>query len=120
MSYDLGFWSSQHPITLSEAVQIYTELCESNTANLVPRASAQMDVSRFRDRLTKLYPELSSFSDEEIDECVWSCSFDASPVHIIVCMSYSRVGEVVPYALQVALENNLVTYDPQKDVVVNP
>ena len=119
MSYDLCFWSSLLPVSLNDAGQIYNQLCDGNTAILTPRASAEADVSLFRSRLTLVYPELSSFSDEKIDDCVWNSSFDASFAHIIVYMSYSRVGEVVPYAIEVALENNLVTYDPQKDVVVN-
>ncbi len=119
MSYDLCFWSSRVPVLPSDAERIYLQLCDNNEV-LEPGANAEINLQHFWEALTNRYPEPASFSNDDIDNCVWSCSFDVSTAHIMVCMSYSRKGEVVPYALQIASEHELAVYDPQKNVLINP
>ncbi len=88
MSYDLCFWSSRVSVLPGDAEHMYLQLCDNHEV-LEPGINAEINLQHFQEALTARYPELDSFSDDDIDDCVWSCDFDVSTAHILVCMSYS-------------------------------
>jgi hypothetical protein len=66
------------------------------------------------DRLTSTFPCLSSLSDDEIDEGVWS---DGPLIHnfgqraAVLGISYSRVDEVLPFVIETANDLGLIVLD---------
>ena len=74
MSFDLGVWHSDVPLTDDEAAEIYTKLCESKLA----LSGENKAVEAFYNELTSRWPEIDTVPDkiDDTDYCPWSCALD--------------------------------------------
>ena len=111
MSFDLAVMSLAKSIALDEAASIYAELCDGNYEILGP--SEKIDA--FYSELISRYPDIDSYSDDEVDECPWSVEIDVSDGAVLVCMVWSRVEEVAPHVIKLAAKHDLSCYDPQNE-----
>jgi len=68
MSFDLGVWHSEVPLTDKEAAEIYVHLCE----NWPYLEGDSLSVAAFYDDLTRRWPEIDTVPEEEIDNKVLS------------------------------------------------
>lgn len=116
MSFDLAVMNLQEPITSAEAGDLYAELCEGNIDVVAP--SENIDL--FYQELTSKYPDIDSYSDDEVDSCPWSVELDVSDGAGVMCMVWSRVEEVAPFVMQLANKHRLACYDPQEEKIWLP
>ena len=58
--------------------------------------------------------------DSEVDNSPWSSSLEPSDRHLVMCMSYSRANEVVPFVERLAATHGLVCWNPQSGIVKWP
>jgi len=69
---------------------------------------------KLHDRLTAKYPCISTLSDDEVDEGVWSGGplwNDFGHRAAVLGMVYSRVAEVLPFLVKTANDLDLVVFD---------
>jgi hypothetical protein len=118
MSFDLGFWHEDRPITVQQAAKVYGQLCEGNAAVVTQHPALAL----FLHDLTQHYPPIGSYADEEQEHarCPWSCAWDLTPGSAIVCMRWSYAQELTSRLLQMASTYGLVCYNPQRDEVYLP
>jgi hypothetical protein len=119
MSFDLGVWYPDRPLSSAEAGQRYARLCEGDTTGLLEHAAVQA----FYDELVAEHPEIDDIPEERIDDheyCPWSIAMDRSPSHVIMCCVWSRAEYVREYVGNLAAKHGLVLYDPQEDAAVFP
>ena len=119
MSYDLVVWSHA-PRTVKDADAIYQRLCVGDTSLLQPEPDAAARVRAFVTQLTKHYPPMSAYADDDIDDCPWNSEFSQSEVHIVMTLAYSRASEASPFIAALADRCGLVYYDPQMNGVRLP
>jgi hypothetical protein len=108
MSYDLAVWHEGKTITAVEAQAKYEQLCGGEK---LERDHAVRD---FVSKLTKNYPQIDDFDEDDLDDCPWSCEFDQSPGHCILNLRWDAVDELVPVIISIAKTSGLVCYDPQQ------
>jgi hypothetical protein len=111
MSFDLAVMNIETPISSEEAAEIYGELCEGNYDILRPSEK----IATFYKELIDKYPDIDSYSDNEVDDCPWSVEIDVSDGAVVMCIVWSRVEEVAPFAMRLAEKHGLACYDPQDD-----
>ena len=116
MSYDLAVWKEMQPVTTAVATATYGRLCEGDLEAATPDPA----IARFHEELLARYPPLAHLSDDELDSSPWSCSIDISDRHAIMCMSYSRAGEVLAFVQSLAAKHELILFNPQGPMVVFP
>ena len=116
MSFDLAVWFESAPITNEEATQKYLRFAEGDVAD----ASEHPGVERFLEELSARYPDLDELADEQIDDSPWSCGFDRSGAHVLMCMRWGVPKEVLDLIAALAEEHGLVLYDPQGSEVHLP
>jgi hypothetical protein len=116
MSYDLAVWHAGKPITATEALAIHAKLCDGDISVVQPHAS----LNGFLAELVRSYPAIDAWPMDEIDSCPWSCSFDTSEGHVLICMVYSRAHDIVPFVESLAGTHDLVCFDPQRSFVAYP
>lgn len=116
MSYDLALWHEDRPITTDEACDYYTRLAEDDSLVINPYAG----IDGFVADLTAEFPATEDTPDEDIDSCPWSCEFERSPGHVVICMSSSRIEEVLPLIHELAAKHDLVCFNPQWPGVTYP
>lgn len=111
MSFDLAVINVESRISPEAAAEIYAELCDGNYDVLQP--SAKIDA--FYQELIGKYPDIDSYSDDDVDDCPWSVEIDVSDGAVMMCMVWSRVEEVAPFVMSLAEKHGLACYDPQDD-----
>ena len=116
MSFDLAVLNIEHPISSEKAAEIYSELCSGNYEILQP--SEKIDA--FYQELIEKYPDIDSYSDDEVDECPWSVEIDVSDGAVVMCMVWSGVEEVAPFVMELAQKHDLACYDPQDGKLYPP
>lgn len=116
MSYDLAVWHVSRPITTEEAADIYDRLGEPDLTGV----ELYPGVSAFMAELTAQYPQIDDWPEEDIDNCPWSVQFEHSDSYVVICMSHSRVSEIVPIVEEFAAKHDLVCFNPQWPCVVYP
>ena len=116
MSFDLAVMNLRGPVTSAEAGELYAELCEGN----VDVVASSENIDLFYQELTSKYPDIDSYSDDEVDNCPWSVELDISDGAVVMCMVWSRVEEVAPFVMQLAAKHNLACYDPQEEKIWLP
>src|ERR1017187_6406166 len=116
MSFDLGVWYSDEPLTDEDAGDLYVKLCEQRWIPVEESAA----VDAFYAELTSRYPEIDSIPEEELENCPWSCAHDRSGLHVLMAITWSRCVEIAPVVLKVAARHGLVCYDPQESKVHLP
>jgi hypothetical protein len=116
VSFDLAVWFESAPITNEDATQKYLRFAEGDVAD----AAEHPGVERFLVELSARYPDLDELPDDQIDDSPWSCGFDRSGAHVLMCMRWSVPKEVVDLIAALAEKHGLVLYDPQGSEVHLP
>lgn len=116
MSFDLAVLNTDGPLSAEEAAGIYNELCDGNYEILQP--SEKIDA--FYQELIQKYPDIDSYSDDEIDNCPWSVELDVSDGAVVMSIVWSRVEEVAPYVRSLAKKHDLACFDPQDQQLYLP
>jgi hypothetical protein len=116
MSFDLAVMNIEKPLTSSEATEIYHQLCEGNYDALPP--SEKIDA--FYQELTQQYPDMESYSDDDIDDCKWSVDLDVSDGAVVMSMVWSASEKMVNFITNLAEKHDLALYDPQDETVYLP
>lgn len=111
MSFDLAVMNVESRISSEAAADIYGELCDGNYDVLKP----SVKIDAFYQELITRYPDIESYSDDDVDECPWSVEIDVSDGAVMMCIVWSRVEEVAPFVMRLAEKHGLACYDPQDD-----
>ena len=116
MSYDLCVWHSDLPPDDEQAGDLYVKLCEERW---VP-AEENPATLAFYNELSARYPEIDDVSEEDLDDCPWSCAHDRPGLHVLMAIRWSKYGEVTPVVYELAGRHGLVCYNPQEGKVILP
>jgi hypothetical protein len=119
MSFDLGVWKSEAPLTHEQAAGIYVNLCE----NWPYLEGESRSVGTFYDELTRRWPELDTVPEEQIDNmqyCPWSSALSRSGMAVVMSCVWSISDEVAAFVKELANKHGLVLFDPQSGSVVLP
>jgi hypothetical protein len=118
VSFDLGVWHSDKALSVEEAGELYMKLCEQTWIPI----EEHLAVESFYRELCRTYPEIDTFSADEVDDCPWSCAHDRSGFHVLIAMSYGdRTTAVAQFVVDLAKKHDLICYDPQgPDVYLPP
>jgi hypothetical protein len=115
MSFELGVWREDGPVTAEGAGDKYERVAEQNP----PDGEPDPQVAAFHQEITSRFPDLDDLPDED-DSSPWMDYLDLSADGLFMKIAFSRVGEMAPYVIELAAKYGLVCYDPQEDVVHNP
>lgn len=112
MSFDLVVWLGDG----RDAVAKYGRL------RARPRDAVEPSppVAAFYRELTERYPELTSLSDEEIENGVWSAGLCVWPDAMSMTAVWPRAEEVYGFVVELAERHKLVVFEPQNEVVREP
>lgn len=119
MSYGLAVWHQSSKITNEEAAKIYIALCEEDISGVESHPS----VEGFYTDVTSKHPEIDDIPEEEIDDhdlCPWSCAFDRSPGHLIMCCIWPKSKCVAALIFELAEKHGLAVFDPQSETINYP
>ena len=114
-AFYLGVWACLTPISSEEAAHQYQLL-----KDLGSERRFDDKVYAFYSRLSSLYPEVETLSEEELDGSPWACSMEVSGSHVIMAIVPEQSEKVVPQVLVLAEEHALVCFDPQAGKVYLP
>lgn len=109
MSFQLGIWFSEKPLSLSGAGELFDQMAEGKTAGL--RANA--GVKAFFNQLVRRYPSLDNWPSENLDECPWADPPEYRPTHVMLSLLDEFVEPLEAVVVDLALDNGLLVYDPQ-------
>jgi hypothetical protein len=115
MSFDLGFWHEDRPLTADEAGERYAELCDGND-----RIVTAYPVVYFIEELAQRYPPIGAYEDDDLDDCPWNCAWDVGQGSVVVCIAWSRADELTPILIELAHHHELLCYNPQRSEVYLP
>jgi hypothetical protein len=119
MSFDLGVWHSDVPLSDKEAAEIYVHLCQD-----WPYLKGEShSIVSFYDELTRRWPEIDTVPDEEIDNleyCPWSCALSHSDIAVVTSCVWSMADEVEAFVRELAQRHRLVLFSPQSGSVYLP
>ena len=111
MSHDLGFFSFKKNVSTEEIREAYLHSCEGGAADW----PSSPEFHSFVHALEEKYPEISTYSDDDVDNCPWSCDFDKGDGYVIVSMVFSRAEEIGNYVWDLIQQYPVIVYDPQSD-----
>lgn len=116
MSFDLGFWHEDQPITAEQALQVYLQLCENNDTAVKPHPN----IALFLQEVTQHYPQIDDYPEEKLEECPWSIQWDVTSGSVIFCMTWPAGRKLASLFIQMAQKHDLVCYNPQQREVYLP
>ena len=119
MSFDLGVWNSEGPITDGQASEIYGRLCE-DWPYLEGESKA---VEAFYQELIQRWPEIDTILEDEVgdfDRCPWSCALERSGRAVVMACVWSKATDVAQFVERLARKHGLVLFDPQSGRVTLP
>ncbi len=120
MSYDLSVLSVRRAICRNEAIATISALNQEDASSPVPTLIESARVQDFVTELESAYPQISSYSDDEVDSCPWSCDFYPEATHVTLCCSYSRSSEIVRHVLPLAHSLDLAVFDFVAELIYLP
>lgn len=115
MSFDLAVWHESSAIDSRAAQKKYEAMCAG-----VDLPMQHESIAQFINVVTREYPQIDDWDEDDLDDCPWSCEFDESPGHCILNIRWGREEELVPKLIHMAKELGLTCYDPQSGVVHHP
>lgn len=116
MSYDLAIWHGTRDLSSEEAELEFANLCQADATLVHPNARLEA----FVNQLTKKYPKLDDLPEDRLDESPWTSGFDTLENFCHLPIAWSRIEEVVPYTIKLALQHGLTCLDPQSGRVYQP
>lgn len=120
MSYSLMFSITPIPEDDSEAWDEFDEREEENEDLEKPPHPLMV---KLIETLMEKYPCISTLSDEEVDNTIWSDGPLMSNIIgdlCILAVSFSKVEEALPFIKETAKNLGLVFYDGQEEVIYRP
>lgn len=117
MSYNIAVVNFRLPETFKDACNLVNPAVE---VDVVGVAKIYQD---FHDQVTRIFPCLCSLSDDEVDDSVWSDGPLINNFMVkapVIGFVYSRVNEVLPVVIELALKMGLSVLDWQSKKVYNP
>lgn len=119
MSFDLGVWHAEEPLTDREASDTYLRLCEE-----WPFLEGDHPaVNAFYEELVKHWPEIDTIPEEKVgdfDFCPWSCELNHSGVAVVMSCVWPKATAVAEYVAELARKHGLLFFDPQAGRVTLP
>jgi hypothetical protein len=119
MSFDLGVWHSDEPLTDRQAGEIYLRLCEQ-----WPYLEGETPaVATFYQELIEHWPEIDTVPEEKVgdfDFSPWSCELCHSGVSVVMSCVWSKADDVASYVKLLARKHELLLFDPQANRVTLP
>lgn len=115
MSYDLAFWYESGSLDAAAAYHKYEAMADgdSGVSTKSPR------VAEFHRDVLKAYQDLTEdTTEEEADQSPWTSSVYFNGECVLVNIVWSRKSEVADALITMARNRGLVTYDPQRELVV--
>lgn len=109
MSFQLGVWFSDKPVSLGGAGEAFDLLFDGKPAGLRPHAG----VKAFFNQLVKRYPSLDNWPSEDLDDCPWADPPEYRPTHVLLSLLDEFVEPLEAVVVDLALEHGLLVYDPQ-------
>ena len=119
MSFDLGVWFPHKRLSVDQASDLYSSLCDGDTSGVAPHPA----VDTFYAELTAKHPEIDTIPEDRLDDhdyCPWSCALDKSDAHVIMPCVWSKADYVGEYVHTLAAKHGLAVYDPQSDTITYP
>ena len=116
MSYDLGVFFTQRPLSADDAMERYSAYCSGDFAHFLEPSPS---IERFLKDLTDRYPQIDDVTEDQLDDCPWSIAFDVSDGHVLMPMVHSKADEVAPFVVTLAGRHGLVCVDPQDGRVLS-
>ncbi len=116
MSYDLGVFYTEKPLTDEDAVARYVAYCEEQ--DLTPFIEPSPRIAAFLKELTDRYPQLHDMADEELENCPWHGSFDVSKGHVLMPITYFWAPDLSEVVVDLAAKHGLVCVDPQSSEIL--
>jgi hypothetical protein len=120
MSYDLSVWSVNRVISRSEAIATLKALNQDEALSSIDTLSKSSRVQEFVTELEQTYPQISSYADDDVDTCPWSCDFFTEATHVTLSCSYSRSSEIVRHVLPLAHRHELAVFDFATELIYLP
>lgn len=111
MSHDLGFFTYKKGAATEEIRKAYLSSCEGSKVEW----PVDSNFNNFVLALENQYPQISSYPDDEVDNCPWASDFDKGKGHLIVSMVFSRSQEVGNFIWEILQKYKVIVYDPQLD-----
>ncbi|MFF9034274.1 hypothetical protein ACF090_02250 [Streptomyces sp. NPDC014892] len=115
MSYDLAFWYEEDAVDAAAAYAKYDAMTdgESGVVARNPR------VLEFHRDVLRIHPDLSEdMSEEEAERSPWNSSVYCNGECVLVSIAWSRKSEIVAALVDMARRRGLLTYDPQREAVI--
>src|SRR5688572_29801628 len=109
MSCDFAVWHTPSRLTNDEAARVYQALCNGDTSGVAPSAG----IAAFYAEITALHPEIDTIPEdriEDLDHSPWSCAFDRSEGHVILCCVWSRAEHVGDMVRRLARKHGLACF----------
>ena len=119
MSCDFAVWLPARRLSNHEAGALYSRLCDGDTTGLQDTPA----IDAFYEELVSMHPEIDDIPESRLgdhDLCPWSCAFDHSPGHLIMCCVWPKADDVHGLLLSLADRHGLALYDPQSEVIHYP
>jgi hypothetical protein len=110
VSFDLTFWYQRPVPTPEEAAQIYDQLTDGLTG-VVEESPA---IENFYQAVISVFPNLA---EDNMDESPWASPLYVTSECVIAAISWSRSSEISSVLIDVASTYEIITYDPQNQVV---
>ena len=120
MSYDLSVLSVSRAISRSDAIATLEALNHDDDPSSISTLIESSRVQEFLNELEQTYPQISAYSDDEVDSCPWSCDFYPESTHVTLCCSYSRSSEIVRHVLPLAHRHDLAVFDFVAELIYLP
>ena len=119
MSFDLGVWHCEEPLTNAEASDIYLRLCEE-----WPYLEGEHpSVQAFYEELIQHWPEIDTVPEDKVgdfDFSPWSCELNHSGKAVVMSCVWPKADEVAEYVAALARKHQLLLFDPQANRVRLP
>lgn len=108
MSFDLGVWCAESPITAEEATRKYI----SQRDGASEAAQPCPEVTAFYEALTRHLPDLTA---DNYESSPWSTPLTVGDEFVMMSVVFPRAGEVCRAVLDLAERHGLVCFDPQAE-----
>ncbi|WP_214411920.1 hypothetical protein [Sphaerisporangium fuscum] len=110
MSFDLGVWYADPPITSEEAARRYVSRPDDESEAAEPRA----EVGAFYDALTRDLPDLTA---DNYETSPWSTPLTVGEDFVVMRVVFPRAAEVCRVVLPLVDEHGLVCFDPEAELL---
>ena len=109
MSFQLGVWFADKPLSLGAAGELFDRVIDSKDLELRPQPA----MKTFFNQLLKRYPTLDNWPDENVADCPWAEQPRFSPQYLLLTLLPAHAETLEAVIIDQALDNGLTVYDPQ-------